>query len=448
MAKQVTIKIDQSAGQIAIADGTLFLGEAAPIKFTGCTLASGETIRLTLFAKDGTTAIADNSTNSSLLDLRTELVKKAFHSEQVDHAFLAYAFSVNSSGERTGTMDARGIIPIAWSPAIMTSQGTIGLYKGDKGDRGDHGGVDPRAVAREFSLSDTYSVNEIAFTYRNNDDTTQIVFYRPVRFNNEGTIKGVPVTDEKYWVEFPLSSVYVLLANYDQIQLDSFPSTDPLYIYDTLINGSTLLQWFDLTGNEVNQEAYGNGDWYNTIDGEVEDVKIWIKKHEEASNPHEVTLEQIGGATTNEIDALISELGNVRTVNYAGGANIMLVANADTATANVFALPIQGDVVTDTVYNIPPINIPQISFSELDMYEANSTHILGIATKTKDTINFETTAADGTKIVSTLEPSSIPSNFILTELDLEIVHLFMTKEDLAMLQYRVASLNETLESVA
>ena len=58
MAATVTIAID--GGALLVEDGVLHLGELAPIAFTGYEPADGNTIRLTLFDRDGKTPLADN----------------------------------------------------------------------------------------------------------------------------------------------------------------------------------------------------------------------------------------------------------------------------------------------------------------------------------------------------------------------------------------------------
>lgn len=135
MAATATVAID--GGAVLIEDGALHLGELAPVVFTGYKPATGNTVRLTLFDCDGKTPLADNHENPGVLDLRGEMLRKAFHERCGAIFFYAVATEFTASGGSTEEVLATGQLPVIWSPMVFdAATGAPASLKGPKGDTG------------------------------------------------------------------------------------------------------------------------------------------------------------------------------------------------------------------------------------------------------------------------------------------------------------------------
>ena len=154
MAETVTVALD--SGALLVEDGVFHLGEKAPLAFTGYTPADGNSIRLTLFDRDGKTPLADNHLDAGLLDLRGEKLRKAFLIERGSKVFYAVATEFTSSGESTGEVLATGQIPVAWSPLVFDpSTGEPASLRGPRGYQGNEG-----KSAYEMAVEKGYSGSE------------------------------------------------------------------------------------------------------------------------------------------------------------------------------------------------------------------------------------------------------------------------------------------------
>lgn len=155
MAKSVKIDVDAATGSLSVAEGALFLGERVPIVFNGYAPDTGNTLRLTLFAKDGITPLADNHSNANVLDLGYEKLRDAFGGKRIPVAtagqfryeqenqwsipFSASVIELTANGSAVGIL-ARGSINVVWSPYVIDPvSGAPATLKGDRGDKGEKG---------------------------------------------------------------------------------------------------------------------------------------------------------------------------------------------------------------------------------------------------------------------------------------------------------------------
>lgn len=140
MAKTVTIEIDAGAGRLGIGDGALFVGEKAPVEFTGHTPAEGGSIRLTVFAEDRRTPLADNSEEASTLDLRGKALRERFGKARAPRMFWAVANELDDEGNFLPEVLAAGMLQVKWSPEVFNAEeGTVATLKGDTGETGADG---------------------------------------------------------------------------------------------------------------------------------------------------------------------------------------------------------------------------------------------------------------------------------------------------------------------
>lgn len=154
MAGTVTVAID--SGAILVEDGLFHVGEVAPLAFSGYTPASGNTIRLTLFDRDGKTPLADNHADAAVMDLRGEKLRKAFHVERCNKVFYATATEYDGNGDSTGEVLATGQVPVAWSPLVFDpATGEPASLKGPRGYQGNDG-----KSAYELAVKKGYSGSE------------------------------------------------------------------------------------------------------------------------------------------------------------------------------------------------------------------------------------------------------------------------------------------------
>lgn len=138
MAGTVTVALD--SGALFVEDGVLHVGEVAPLAFTGYAPAEGNSIRLTLFDRDGTTPLADNHADAATLDLRGDRLRKVFRGCLGSRVFFAVATEVTSAGASTGEVLATGQVPVAWSPLVFDAQtGEPASLRGPQGPRGEAG---------------------------------------------------------------------------------------------------------------------------------------------------------------------------------------------------------------------------------------------------------------------------------------------------------------------
>ena len=138
MAGTVTVAID--SGALLVEDGVLHVGELAPLEFSGYTPAEGNSVRLTLFANDGKTPLADNHSDAATLDLRGEKLRKAFRERRGNMVFYAVATEFTAGGESTEEVLATGQVPVAWSPLVFDAEtGEPASLVGPRGDTGATG---------------------------------------------------------------------------------------------------------------------------------------------------------------------------------------------------------------------------------------------------------------------------------------------------------------------
>ena len=140
-AKTVEIEVDADAGALSVADGALYLGELANIRFTGYTSAdTNAAIRLTLFAADRRTPLADNSATNSVLDLRTDALRRQFGPNKGSMSFWAVANALDGSGGFTQEVLATGSIAVRWSPVVFDpASATMATLRGPQGEKGEKG---------------------------------------------------------------------------------------------------------------------------------------------------------------------------------------------------------------------------------------------------------------------------------------------------------------------
>ena len=136
------IEIDLSTGMLALLEGTLFLGEKNQVCFTfsdGYTLPTSQSLRLTLFAPDGVTPVADNSSQATYLELRGAALRKLF--EDGRQTLVLYATATRYSSENGLVPDilATGLLPVKWSPLVFEPSGGVATMKGPQGEKGDKG---------------------------------------------------------------------------------------------------------------------------------------------------------------------------------------------------------------------------------------------------------------------------------------------------------------------
>lgn len=146
MAKSVMIELDAATGQLSVADGALFLGELAPLELSGCEPPEGGSMRLTVFAADRATPLADNSADAGVLDLRGAALRRAFRGHCGQMAFWCMAHALGADGAPTGEIACAGMVTVEWTPAAFdpktgepaTMRGPQGP-QGPKGERGEQG---------------------------------------------------------------------------------------------------------------------------------------------------------------------------------------------------------------------------------------------------------------------------------------------------------------------
>ena len=138
MAGTVTVALD--SGALFVEDGVLHVGEVAPLAFTGYAPAEGNSVRLTLFDRDGTTPLADNHADAAVLDLRGERLRRVFGRTRGSMVFFAVATETTPGGGSTGEVLATGQVPVAWSPLVFDAQtGEPASLRGPQGPRGETG---------------------------------------------------------------------------------------------------------------------------------------------------------------------------------------------------------------------------------------------------------------------------------------------------------------------
>lgn len=138
--KKLTVEVDATTGTVAATDGQAFLGEQTPLAIAGYAPASGGSVRITVFAFDRITPLADNSVDAAILDLRGDALRKAFHGEWRDHSFAVIANEVASDGTVSPTVLGRGTLVVAWSPEVFdAASGTVATLRGPQGEQGEKG---------------------------------------------------------------------------------------------------------------------------------------------------------------------------------------------------------------------------------------------------------------------------------------------------------------------
>ena len=138
MALEITIESEY--GQAYIEEGVMFLGEKQSVNFIGYTPQNGCSLRLTLFAHDGTTPLADNSADAGILDLRSEQLRRSFADNRLEHNFRGIVTEIDSDGKATGDIVATGFFVVKWSPAIVEPVGgNIATLRGPQGEQGVQG---------------------------------------------------------------------------------------------------------------------------------------------------------------------------------------------------------------------------------------------------------------------------------------------------------------------
>ena len=139
------IEIDLSTGTLTLVDGALFVGENMSLSFTGYTPANGDVVRLTLFAPDGVTPVADNSSNAAYLNLRAAALRNLFGGERQALALFATARRESAQGIILPDVLATGILPVKWSPLVFEAGvNNVATMKGPKGDTGATGAQGPQ----------------------------------------------------------------------------------------------------------------------------------------------------------------------------------------------------------------------------------------------------------------------------------------------------------------
>lgn len=150
MAKAVEVRVDEETGSLRVEVGALHLGELAPVSFTGAEAPEGGALRLTLFACDGVTPLADNSADAGALDLRGDALRRAFCGGRCGRAFDAFICAVDASGAVSPVVLARGMVAVAWSPMVFdAASGTVATLRGPQGGAGPQGAPGPRGERGE-----------------------------------------------------------------------------------------------------------------------------------------------------------------------------------------------------------------------------------------------------------------------------------------------------------
>lgn len=150
MAKAVEVRVDEETGSLCVEVGALHLGELAPVSFTGAEAPEGGALRLTLFACDGVTPLADNSADAGALDLRGDALRRAFCGGRCGRAFDAFICAVDASGAVSPVVLARGMVAVAWSPMVFdAASGTVATLRGPQGGAGPQGATGPRGERGE-----------------------------------------------------------------------------------------------------------------------------------------------------------------------------------------------------------------------------------------------------------------------------------------------------------
>nr|DAG81917.1 MAG TPA: Peptidase [Caudoviricetes sp.] len=150
MAKAVEVRVDEETGSLRVEVGALHLGELAPVSFTGAEAPEGGALRLTLFACDGVTPLADNSADAGALDLRGDALRRAFCGGRCGRAFDAFLCAVDASGAVSPVVLARGMVAVAWSPMVFdAASGTVATLRGPQGGAGPQGATGPRGERGE-----------------------------------------------------------------------------------------------------------------------------------------------------------------------------------------------------------------------------------------------------------------------------------------------------------
>lgn len=150
MAKAVEVRVDEETGSLCVEVGALHLGELAPVSFTGAEAPEGGALRLTLFACDGVTPLADNSADAGALDLRGDALRRAFCGGRCGRAFDAFLCAVDASGAVSPVVLARGMVAVAWSPMVFdAASGTVATLRGPQGGAGPQGATGPRGERGE-----------------------------------------------------------------------------------------------------------------------------------------------------------------------------------------------------------------------------------------------------------------------------------------------------------
>lgn len=201
MAKTVTIEIDAGAGRLGIADGALFVGERAPVEFTGHTPAEGGSIRLTVFAEDRRTPLADNSEEASTLDLRGKALREKFGKARAPRVFWAVANELDGEGNFLPEVLAAGLVQVKWSPEVFNAEeGTVATLKGDTGETGANGrdGQDGRDLTWDTMTSGQKAalVDMVAEILANNPTYAALLKGGPGTPGAPG-IEGAPGADGK-----------------------------------------------------------------------------------------------------------------------------------------------------------------------------------------------------------------------------------------------------------
>ncbi|MCQ2299962.1 MAG: hypothetical protein MJZ81_07565 [Bacteroidales bacterium] len=149
--KTVTIGIDPEAGQVWVEEGTLFIGERTPIVLSGYEPEEGATLRLTVFDDDERTPLADNSLDSSVLDMRGDRLRKKF----ADTKVLGLSAFVVEVGADYSDVIAKGRFTVKWAPFVDDGIGELATLRGPKGDKGDEGHAGPMGPISQIKDPDT-----------------------------------------------------------------------------------------------------------------------------------------------------------------------------------------------------------------------------------------------------------------------------------------------------
>ncbi|MBP5791805.1 MAG: hypothetical protein J6W80_06090, partial [Kiritimatiellae bacterium] len=157
--KTVSVNLDVDSGLLTLEEGTLFVGEMANVEFAGYEAPEGGSIRLTIFARDKTTPLADNSIDPGVLDLRSAELRTAYRAMKAPRSFWAVANEVDELGDILPRVLAVGWVQIQWSAEVFdTVAGSVATMKGDKGEDGEDGAAGKSAY--QIAVENGYTGTE------------------------------------------------------------------------------------------------------------------------------------------------------------------------------------------------------------------------------------------------------------------------------------------------